>query len=263
MRTIATIFLFAVFAVGLSAQYSLPVDFENAMADTAWTQFANAGDAPENMFQAENPAKDGINTSDSCLQFIVLDNADPWAGAWSDAFGPVEITADNHTMEMMVYKDKISPSGLKLEQGDGDPTSIELKVSNTVTGEWELLTYDFSDGIGITYTRITVFPDFPDTRTEGGTEYIDNINWAGASSVDQVRSEMIRVFPNPVTDMVTVRYPGMNRISISNIVGQRVKTLEFQATGEKVFDVSGLDTGIYFLTLETADGVVSTKFIKE
>lgn len=255
--------MLAVFAAGLNAQLSLPVDFENPQEDTAWTQFANAGDAEENMVLAENPAKDGINTSDNCIKFVVLDNADPWAGAWSDAYGPFEITEENHVMEMMVYKDKISPSGLKIEGGEGDPAQVELKAENTVTGEWELLTFDFSDAIGVTYPRLVFFPDFPDTRTEGGTVYIDNINWAGASSVEPVSREMIRVFPNPVTDMVTVRYPEMNRISISNIVGQRVKTLEFQATGEKVFDVSGLKTGIYFLTLETADGAVSTKLIKE
>jgi len=263
MKTIFTIFLFVVFAAGLSAQYALPVDFENAQEDTAWTQFANAGDAEENMALAENPAKDGINTSDNCIKFIVLDNADPWAGAWSDAYGPFEITDDNHIMQMMVHKDKISPSGLKIEGGDGDPAQIELKVENTVTGEWELLTFDFSDVIGVTYTRLVFFPDFPDARTEGGTVYIDNIDWAGASSVGPDRTKLVSVYPNPASELLTVQYPGIQRIAISNIVGQRVKTLEFQATGHKVFDVSDLKTGLYFMTLETAGGSISTKFIKE
>ena len=261
MKAIVTTFLFAVFAVGLNAQYSLPVDFENPMEDTAWNQFSNAGDLPENMGMAENPAKDGINTSDSCLMYIVQDGADPWAGAYSDAYGSFEVTADRHVMEMMVYKDKISPCGLKLEQGGPDP--IEVKVDNTVTGEWELLTFDLTDAIGNTYTRLTFFPDFPESRSEGGTAYIDNITWEGGTSVDLATTEMIRVYPNPASEMLNIRYPGMNRIAISNIVGQQVRYLEFRTTGEKVFDVSGLNTGVYFITLETADGTVSTKFIKE
>lgn len=263
MKAIVTTFLFAVFAVGLSAQYSLPVDFENPMEDTAWNQFSNEGDLPENMGMAENPAKDGINTSDSCLMYVVQDGADPWAGAYSDYYGSLEVTADRHIMEMMVYKDKISPCGLKLEQGDGEPAQIELMVDNTVTGEWELLTFDFTDAIGNTYTRLTFFPDFPAERTSGGTVYIDNITWEGGTSVDLATTEMIRVYPNPVSEVLNIRYPGMSRITISNIVGQQVKHLEFQTTGEKVFDVSGFNTGIYFITLETADGTVSTKFIKE
>lgn len=263
MRTIFTVFLFVVFAAGLNAQYALPVDFENPQEDTAWNQFANAGDAEENMVLAENPAKDGINASDNCIKFIVLDNADPWAGAWSDAYGPFEITEENHIMQMMVLKEKISPSGMKVEGGDGDPAQVELKVENTVTGAWELLTFDFSDAIGVTYPRLVFFPDFPDTRTEGGTVYIDNIDWAGASSVGPDREGLVAVYPNPATDLLTVQYPGMTRITFSNIVGQQVKTLEFQATGHRVFDVSELKTGLYFMTLETADGRISTKFIKE
>ena len=173
MKTIITLLVLAFFSLGVSAQYGLPVDFETAMEDTAWTQFANAGDAPENMVMAENPAKDGINTSDSCIMFIVLDNADPWAGAWSDAYGDMPFTEEHHIMEMMVYKDKLSPSGLKVEQG-GD--AVELTVSNTVTGEWELLVFDFTAAIGDTHPRLVFFPDFPEgDRTTGGTVYIDNI----------------------------------------------------------------------------------------
>ncbi|HDS08512.1 MAG TPA: T9SS type A sorting domain-containing protein [Bacteroides sp.] len=264
MKTIFTIFLFVAFAVGLNAQYALPVDFENPQEDTAWTQFANGDDLAENMVLAENPAKDGINTSDNCIKFVVVDNAAQWAGAVSAYYGTLEITDDNHIMQMMVLKDKISPSGLKIEGGDGDPAQIELKASNTVTGEWELLTFDFSDAIGVNYPRLVFFPDFPDdARTEGGTVYIDNIGWAGASPVGPDRKGLVAVYPNPATDLLTVQYPGIYRIAISNIVGQRVKTLEFQATGHKVFDVSDLKTGLYFMTLETADGSISTKFIRE
>jgi len=92
MKTTFTLMLLAVFALGVNAQLQLPADFEAAKEDTAWVQFANAGDAPENIGQVENPAKDGINTSDSCLKITVLDNADPWVGIWSEAYGPLEFT---------------------------------------------------------------------------------------------------------------------------------------------------------------------------
>ncbi len=80
---------------------------------------------------------DDTNDSEFCLLFNVQETADPWVGAWSDAYGPMEITEDNYMLEMMVYKDVISSCALKLEAGDTD--NIEVHVTNTVTDEWEKL----------------------------------------------------------------------------------------------------------------------------
>jgi len=262
MKIIFTFLLLAVFAVGINAQYELPADFETPQEDTVWAQFANAGDAPENMVLAENPAKDGINASDNCLMFTVLPNADPWAGAWAEAYGPVEITADNYMLEMMVHKDVITNCGLKLEAGTAE--NVELMIPNTVTGEWELLQFDFSGAIGATYDRLVFFPDFPDPRASGSTCYIDNIGWAGgSSSVGTTSLVDISVFPNPAAEIISVRYPDMGSVTISNVVGQSVMSFEFQGSNYEIIEVSDLEPGLYFISLDTADGMVSTKFIKE
>jgi len=252
--------LLAIFSLGVNAQYALPADFETAEEDTVWAQFANAGDAAENLILADNPDNAGINTSDKCLNFIVLADADPWAGAWSEAYGAMEFTEDNHILQMMVYKDVISNCGLKIETG-GDP--VEVKVPNTVTGAWELLTFDFTDAIGITYARLVFFPDFPDTRSAGSTCYIDNIGWEGATSVRKVNGAYISVFPNPATEMLTVQYPDMRGITITNLAGQRIRSLEFQTANHRVIEISDLVTGLYFVTLETANGPVTSRFIKK
>lgn len=262
MRTILTLLVLAFFSLGVSAQYGLPVDFETAMEDTAWTQFANAGDLAENMVLAENPAKDGINTSDSCLKFVVLDNADAWAGAWSESYGSFPVTSEHHVMEMMVLKDKIDRCGLKLE-GDGD--AIEVLLPNTVTGEWELLTFDFTAAIGKTHTRLVFFPDFPDgDRTTGGTVYIDNIQYVGGwTSIKEVYGAEINVYPNPTPDILTVKYPELQRITISNMVGQHIRSVELNNENFTRLEVSDLVPGVYFLTVDSSRGKISSKFIKE
>lgn len=261
MKTIFTLVLLAFFGMGLSAQYSLPVDFETALEDTVWTQFANAGDDAANIDLAENPAKDGINTSDSCLMFVVQDGADPWAGAWAEAYGSLTFTEENHVMEMMVYKDKISPSGLKVEAGDGD--NQELMVSNTKTGEWELLTIDLSGAIGYTYARLVFFPDFPETRTSGGTVYIDNIQFLGGGTfVREAFGAEINVYPNPTANLLTVKYPQIESVSISNITGQVVRDLDVHQVDFTRIDVADLQPGVYFLTVDSPRGKVSSKFVK-
>lgn len=262
MKTMFTLILLAFSGVGLMAQYGLPADFETALEDTVWVQFANAGDDPANMDLAENPAKDGINTSDSCLMFVVQDGADPWAGAWAEAYGSLTFTEEHHVMEMMVYKDKVSPSGLKVEVGDGD--NQELKVSNTKTGEWELLTFDLSAAVGHTYARLTIFPDFPDERTSGGTVYIDNIQYVGGwTYVREAFGAEINVYPNPTVDQLTVKYPQIEGVTISNITGQAIRVLEYQQVDFTRIDVADLPSGVYFLTVDSPRGKVSSKFIKE
>ena len=160
-----------------NAQLSLPADFETPLEDTAWTMFAN-GSTPEELSIVVNPDNSGVNPSGHCLKFIVSDDADRWVGAYSDYYGPIEITEDMHTIHMMVYKVVISPIGLKLEQSLTGSDPLEITVSNTLTEEWELLSFDFSELIGHSFERITFFPDFPPTdRLSGSTCYIDNIGF--------------------------------------------------------------------------------------
>jgi len=263
MKTTITFLLLAFFAIGASAQWELPVTFENLEEDTAWTQFANAGDLPENFVLADNPDFDGINTSDMCIMFTVLEGADPWAGAWADAYDSVEITEDNYMMQMMVYKDVITPCRLKLEQGRAGE-QFEVADTNTVTGEWELMEFDMSEGMGNAFNRITFFPDFPDPREAGSICYIDNIGFVSEqSSVKKVNNVILSIYPNPAKDVITIQYPEISRVTITNVIGQRIKSLEFMAVSYKVVDVSSLEPGLYFLTLDTAEGIVSTRFIKQ
>jgi hypothetical protein len=261
MKQLFTFFLLTAFAVGASAQLTLPATFEIPEEDTAWNQFANAGDDPANFILAENPDYGGINTSDYCMQFNVLENADPWVGAWSDAYAPVVITADKYMMEMWVYKDVISNCGLKLEAGTTD--NLEVKVPNTVTGEWEVITFDMSAAIGNSFDRLVFFPDFPDAREGASVCYIDNIGFVEPVGISSRESLEVRMYPSPARARITVEFPGMHRATISNIVGQQVLSLELGGVDSRVMDLSGLTPGLYFLSVETGRETASTKFLKE
>ncbi|MCK4879831.1 MAG: T9SS type A sorting domain-containing protein [Bacteroidales bacterium] len=263
MKITITLLVLAFFSLGVSAQYGFPIDFENAGELAVWTQFSNNGDAPENFTQVENPDKDGINPSDSCAKLIVLDGADQWAGAFSSAYGDYPITDANSILEYMVYKDKISRCCLKVE---GDPGGVlEMFADNTKTGEWELIVFDATSEIGKTHNIVVFMPDFPaDPRTSGGTNYIDNIRFqSGWTSVREVHGVDITVYPNPTADILTVKYPEIERVTISNMVGQMIRSVELQKVDFTRLDVADLTTGVYFLTLESARGKISSKFIKE
>lgn len=238
----------------------VPVDFENPQDRLFWVQFANAGDAPENMAIIPNPDPSGINTSDHVMMFNVLPGADPWAGAFSNAVGYMEFTQEMHHMEMMVWKSKISNCGLKVEDG---PTVTEVKVPNTVTGEWELLQFDFSANIGETMGRLVFFPDFPDARTEGTTVYLDNINIiTSPSGVEGARESGLKVYPNPVESRMSIRCPGMTRIVVRDILGKAVRSVELRGVDYTTLNVEDLAEGLYFVTVDTGVESVTTKFLK-
>jgi len=266
MKTIFTFFLMVAFSVGIYAQYDqYPIDFETAEEDTAWTVFANVGDPEpaENFMLTANPDDAGINPSANVIKFTVVAEASPWAGAWSDYYPDITFTAEDYMMYMMVYKDKVSNCGLKVEQGT-DPAQIELKVPNTVTGEWELIAFDFTDGIGNTYPRVVFFPDFPETRESGSVNYIDMISTSDPSvSVKEVEGEFFSVYPNPAASFITVQYPGMSYLSITNIAGQKVKEITSPSDYIQRVEVSDIQPGVYFVTIDSPAGLITSKFIKQ
>ena len=164
---------------------TFPIDFETK-TDAVWEVFANGAGIADDFMVTSNPDKSGLNTSGNVLKFKLNDGADPWAGAFSDSYAPFEITANSHIVTMMVWKSVISPVGFKLEASTNGGPVTEMKVSNTLTNQWEKITFDLSSLVGYSYNRIVIFPDFPDTRTSGTTVYIDNIEKATSLSATVV-----------------------------------------------------------------------------
>ncbi|MGW8317496.1 MAG: T9SS type A sorting domain-containing protein, partial [Bacteroidales bacterium] len=223
------------------------VDFENPRDRIFWSVFANAGDDPMTLNLTLNPDMSAANPSPFVLQMMVQDAADPWAGAYTDAVGYISPTEEMHYIQMMVHKDVISDVAVKLEQGTADAVESP-HVANTVTGEWELLMFDLSAAIGETFTRLTLFPDFSDPRTAGSTAYMDNIQLvAGPSNVKELKDNKVRVYPNPVTDQMTIEYPLMSRIVVRDILGKAVRTVDLQRMDRVTLEMNDLVEGVYFL----------------
>lgn len=161
----------------------------------------------------------------------------------------------------MVYKDVLTPCALKLENGDTD--NIELYISNTVVDEWEKLYFDFSAVIGYTFNRFVLFPDFPDTRESGSTCYIDDVGFAKPVSVNTQLLSGVSIYPNPVAERITIRYPEMQGAVISNVLGQTVKSMSFQNSNLEHIELTDLKPGLYFITIDSKSGLASSKFVKE
>ncbi len=159
-----------------------PIDFETGGygATWNWTTFENATNpAPQIV---ANPSTSGINTSSTAIQFTSLQAGQPWAGFESlhgAGIGTFTLDSSNSVVKVMVFKSVISDVGVKFVTPSSASTG-ELKVANTLTNEWEELTFDFTSLIGhpamIGIDQIVILPDFDLAgRTSNNISYIDNI----------------------------------------------------------------------------------------
>ena len=67
-------------------------------------------------------------------------------------------------------------------------------------------------------------------------------------------------FSNPANTTVTVEAEGMNRVVIFDATGREVLRRNVNGDTER-FDVSGLENGVYFFRIETADRMVVRKCV--
>lgn len=179
--------------IGLE-QMDLPVTFEDAGVDYGVIGFEGA--------EASSIVTDPTDASNTVVQVIKSASAMPWAGttvtnAAEEGFAtPIPFTAENTQMTVRVWSpDAGIQVRLKVED-HLDPThSVETEATSTVAGDWETLTFNFSNeapgtaelNLAYTFDKASIFFNFGvDGATAGEkTYYFDDIYFAeggGASS---------------------------------------------------------------------------------
>ena len=77
------------------------------------------------------------------------------------------------------------------------------------------------------------------------------------------KSDNIKVYPNPTTNMVALDgFEKENIIEIINIQGQIVKT-EFANTSKIIIDISDLSTGVYVIKIKSDSTIIMKKLLKQ
>jgi hypothetical protein len=104
------------------------------------------------------------------------------------------------------------------------------------------------------------------TYTVNGSSEV-NFKWGipgySVTSVKQIEGTSFGVYPNPTNGLVTVQSSDMKGLTVRNILGSTLKTLKFQAVSSKQIDLSDLKSGIYFISVETSNGIHTSKLIKK
>ena len=126
----------------------------------------------------ENPKKEGVNTSDRCLEFKITGNE--WNNG-SAAIGLNCSSFESKRISLMIKKDKNSNVRIEIKC-NGDTKKVAAWYGGS--GAWQKLYFDFStNGVEGNPTEITIFPTTDNVDVEQ-TIYLDNIQIEDAPKVN-------------------------------------------------------------------------------
>ena len=136
-------------------------------------------------------------------------------------------------------------------EGGTPETSSEQNPQNIV--------YNQNGAFDVTLTVVNNFGQ--DTKTE-----VDYIYVSGVGVDEQnITSDRVFIFPNPTNGMINVVIAGdvstINRIDVFNALGNSVLKIGPEKPFEKKmqFDLSGHNPGLYYINIETMEGVILKK----
>lgn len=216
--------------------------------------------------------------------FTLQPNFNTYGDNPTDPFWVDQATGEgNKLMEASTYVEDASLVGSELTFEGGT-------ISHTIDAGYEVLAFikvfnsDFSvqktesttltegENFSITYTdiepadthlqygfQVTGINANPDDEATLGSVVV-GILILGTDNFD---SNKISVYPNPVTNNMNINSEYIiKEISINNILGQRVIST-FPDSFNYSADMSHLNSGVYFVTINTMDGNKTIKLIKK
>lgn len=126
-------------------------------------------------------------------------------------------------------------------------SNLDVKLNNTFSGQ----SFNVPLPAGTTITNVIFDPN----------KDIISRNSTATLSIDAFNPETaITLFPNPVSDILTIETPSsttLQKVILYNAIGQ--KSLE---TNQSKVNLSSLSNGVYMVTLETNEGTFHKKLIK-
>ncbi|WP_298546259.1 M14 family zinc carboxypeptidase [uncultured Aquimarina sp.] len=174
-------------------------------------------------------------------------------------YAQFEVSIDNGT-SWIPQCGKLTNSG---STNAGQPTGEPL-YDGTQT-DWVLEEISLSDYLGETIK--VRFQFVSDGNTEGDGFFFDDLKVNSISQTvldvqDNVFSEF-KIFPNPAKDILKIS-PSSSinfNLNLRNVIGQEVYA-KYEVSGNQEFDISKLNSGLYFLSIEINGNIKTFKVLK-
>ena len=134
---------------------------------------------------ADNPDKDGINTSDKVMKVTQTAGVEGWAGFFFDLDSKVDFS-EKQTIKIKVYSPAAGQNiNLKLEDSSDGSISKEVTVATTKAQEWEEISFAFSPSDTNKFDRMVLFFNFSGEKNATTIHYFDDIVLAAGGSTEE------------------------------------------------------------------------------
>ena len=159
-------------------------------------------------------------------------------------------------------------------------TDFDGNEANIGTANWTELTYTKPSGPDNGYGDWTASGDISLTGTgsayigfkyygnEGNGEtttlQLDNIVVTVSATVNGITTST-KLFPNPASSILNIKSEvNISNITVSNVIGQRVLTINSVNADNYKLNVENLNNGVYLININNVDGTSAvTKFVKK
>lgn len=148
----------------------------------------------------------------------------------------------------------------------GNTVCVDLNGQLFLLGSTQsMVNFPLDNGSGVPFYQ----PTFAGGSTDG---YISRFSLSPVLGVGEptFESGTLFLYPNPANDRLFVNYTGQDgeilKFTVCNMLGQVVHTINTgKVYGESSFvlDLTGISSGVYFLTAECGGQIISKKFIKQ
>jgi len=211
-----------------------------------------------------------VNVDPSIFQFIVV----PLIQGTNSTGVAVGQNFIGGTVGLSIFKGGGAAPNVPVFILEQDMTAFDYTLTDS-NGDYEFqdlpngVYYIYVEEIGLLSTPIQV-------TVNNGTTSIDDVDfemgnyYVTFTDTDEILSiEQLSVFPNPVQSQLNVQLTltqSMDvNITVMNVTGQVIRQNQYQminGQNDVVIPTSDLPSGVYMLRLETNDGVVTEKFVK-
>ncbi len=184
-----------------------------------------------------------------------------------DTLGNIEMQSPYHqTMFVQQNNANFSWNAYTIEAGQSNPvTAYSFLRDDNNTGNWHVLVN--TSGTASTDPNYASYPngnwrvDALGFNCSNLTVSLSNTSKQASVGISQVKdiNNQINIYPNPASNSVQVTYTGNSKIEeiiLCDVLGK-----EIISTKETAIDMGGLQEGVYFIKVETNEGVLTKKVI--
>ena len=175
---------------------------------------------------------------------------------WENEWAEYKIKVDKPNTYTIVFKVATAINeGFSIKMTINDDFEFDYKIiSETTYANWEYYTYEIDLPKGENVLRLDM---------SAGWCALDFFDIYNANSIDDPRIEVLTLYPNPMSNTVSIDAPNSGALEIAGMNGQKV--LEQKVSkGKSALDISHVSPGIYMVKFTDNTGkILRNRIVKK